>query len=596
MRLKFNHFWVAIFVSLFLALITIFTTFLYDDWSIRYIYNIFYLTLFNFMVLSLNAIFFTKHRRFLNPKLRKFLRISFIIIYSLAYLIATLSFITTGEITRIQTILFLSQMHPMLITGIIVGFVALSILLIVFAFYRKTEIPEAEEEERGKIKIIFYISIVLFIITILVNSVFLRIENPLISNEEALISYLGEEPILGAKVSSINTTLYDKPNVIFILLEALSAERIGFYGYERNVTPNMDKLANKSTIFTNAYTTSTHSDYAQPGLLSSRYMFTSKYRKIFPDDNPRKFIWDIFKEDNYTTGYYSSQDDRWQNMDHYLDYTNLDDVSNSMTDGKTDYGNGLARKDYDHKTADLAVEWLNKTIKKQEPFFLYLNFQATHLPRSYPPNYEYFKPENPINKYDNSLRYVDLQVGKIIDFIEENNLSNNTIIAITSDHGEDLEKRHGISNHGKSIYEEELIVPALIFLPRREPKVKEERVSHIDFVPTLIDLLGYPIPKEFQGDLMRKNRPIFLVAQSHKYLIGLIQNDTKIILDMNKKLSEVYDLKNDPKELNNIDSKEYNDLMLKLLFWHYCQKDYYEKQRWKKDSINRCSLNNNFKI
>jgi len=602
---KLSHFHVAIYISLSLSFVTIIATTVLDAWSIRYIYNTIYFTFLSFTILSLNTIFFTKHRKFLNFKIRKFLRISFIVIYSAIYLSAAMTFMTTGQMARTQTVLFLSQMNPATITGAIIVFAATLMLLIALAFYKTTTIPEAAKRERKNVKKMFWISIILFTITILVNSTLIRIENPLISDKDALISYQMGKPILGEEISNLTST-YNKPNVIFILLEALSAERVGAYGYNRNVTPNIDKLAAKSIVFTSAYTTSTHSDYAQPGLLSSRYIFTSEYRTDFTKDSPRKFVWDIFKRENYNTGYYSSQDDKWQNMDHYINYTNLDNFSYSRTDGKTDYGSGLAKKDYDHKTADLAVNWLNETIQKPEPFFLYVNFQATHLPRSYPSKYSHFKPDegewfipfdsNSINKYDNSLRYVDIQVGKILNFLEENNISNNTIIILTSDHGEDLENRHDISNHGKSIYEEELIVPAMAFLPGVNHTIIEDKVSHIDFVPTLIDFLGYPAPEEFQGQIMRKNRTIYFVTQSHKYLIGMIQNDKKIILDINRKLSEVYDLESDPGELNNIDSKEYSDLMLKLLFWHHCQKDYYGKELWETNLKTRCALNNNFKI
>lgn len=594
MRLKINHFGIAITVSILLTLSTIIATLLLDEISVRYIYNIFFFGFFNFAILSLNAIFFTKHRKFLNPTARKFLRISFIVIYSTIYLTSVLLFTMTGQITRIQTLLFFSQMGPAMIMGGVVAFMVAILLLITIAFHRKTAVPEAEEEERHNVKKIFWISIILLIITALVNSTMLRIENPIISDKDALISYQMQTPVL-EELSKINLT-FDKPNIIFILLESLSAERVGAYGYPRDTTPNIDKLANKSIVFTNAYTTSTHSDYAQPGLLSSRYIFSSKYRTDLTIDTPRKFIWDVLKTEGYTTGYYSSQDDKWQDMDKYLNYTNLDNFSYSRTDGKMDYGTEISQKDYDHKTADLAINWLNETIKKPEPFFLYLNFHATHQPRSYPEEYTYFEKDNKHDKYDNALRYVDIQVGKIINFIEENNLSNNTIIMLTSDHGEDLENRHGLSDHGKSIYEEELIVPAMIYLPNINHTIVEDKVSHIDFLPTLLDLLDYPIPKEFQGEIMRKNRPIYFVTQSHKYLIGMIQNDTKIILDINRDLSEVYNLEKDPLELDNIDSKEYSEDMLKLLFWHYCQKDYYQKQRWETGLKTRCALSNNFQI
>jgi len=523
------------------------------------------------------------------------------------YFFTTIGFIMTGQAIRIQTVLFLSQMYSTIITAIILGGLVLALLAIIILFYKKAPTSLTKKKERKKLKIIFYIFLSLFALTILTNIYYLQIEESIITDKEALAEYNPEILNLQEKVLDINFTK-ERPNVILLLLEAITAERVGFYGYERNVTPNIDKLAEKSIVFTNAYSTATHTDYAQPGITSSRYMLTNKYRTVYASNNPRKFIWDILKEDNYTTGYHSANDDEWQNMDDYLNYTNLDEYTTSRTDGETDYGSGRQSKDFDYRATERALEWLNRTIEKEEPFFLYMNFQATHYPLVYPEEFSFYKPDEKElilkttgeihgNRYDNALRYVDAQVGQIIDFIETNNKTENTIIVITSDHGEDLQKRHGIGGHGNSIYNEELIVPAVFFLPGIEHQIIEEPVSHIDFVPTIIDILGYEIPKEFQGEVMKKGRPIFSITQANKYLIGMILNNTKIIVDMNREILEIYELDKDPEELNNIEySEAYKEKILRLLLWDYCQKDYYQQERWNTNLYDKCTSINNFRI
>ncbi len=498
-------------------------------------------------------------------------------------------------------------MHSTIITAVILGGLVLGLLVITTLFYKGIATNPSEKKERVRLKIAFYISLALFGLTILTNTYYLQLDEPIITDKEALATYLPTELNLQERVLNINFTK-EKPNIVFLLLEAITAERVGFYGYERNVTPNIDRLAEKSTVFTNAYAASTHSDYAQPGILSSRYMLTSKYRTVYAKENPRKFIWDVLKENNYTTGYHSSQDDEWQNMDDYINYTNLDEYTNSRTDGVTDYGSGRQSKDFDYRATERALEWLNRTVGKEEPFFLYMNFQATHNPLVYPEEYSFYKPDedNGIggrggkdskNIYDNAMRYVDAQVGQIIDFIEENNKTENTIIVITSDHGHDWENRHGISGHGNSLYNEELVVPAMFFLPGIEPQIIDEPVTHIDFVPTIIDLAGYEIPEEFQGEVMKKGRPIFSVVQSHKYLISLILDDIKVITDLNREILEVYNLKEDPKELINLEySEKYKQETLRLLLWNYCQIDYYKNERWDSNLLEKCESITNFKI
>jgi phosphoglycerol transferase MdoB-like AlkP superfamily enzyme len=607
MRLKINHFKITIIIAFLLSLVTVIATYLSGNWNTRAIYNIFYITFFNFTILLLNTLFFTRSRAFIGEKTGKFLRISFLIIYSSVYFFATTSFLATGQITKIQTVLFLSQINSAIITAAILGGLVLGILVITTLLYKGISIDPSEKKERKRLKFAFYVSLGLFGLTILTNAYYLQIEEAILQDKEALANYIPEELNLQERVLDINFTK-ERPNIIFIPLESVSAKSLGFYGYKRNVTSNIDRLAEKSIVFTRAYTTATHSDYALPGLLSSRYLLTSKYRTVTATDSPRKFIWDILKEDNYTTGHHSSQDERWQNMDKYFNYTNLDNWTNSLSDGVTDYGTGRAKKDFDFKATDRALVWMNNTIGKNQSFYLYLNYQATHNPLIYPEEYALWKPDednglgemggkDTENMYSNAVRYVDAQVGRIIDFLEENNEMNNTIIIITADHGHDIYDLHGIGGHGNALYNEELRIPAIFYLPGVEPQIIDEPVSHIDFVPTILDLLGYELPDEFQGEVMKKGRPIYSITQSHKYLISIILNDTKIIADINRKILEIYELDEDFLELENIEySEKYENEVLRLLLWDYCQKDYFQNERWEGSLNPRCDMTNNFKL
>ena len=592
---KVSHTTVAVFFSVLLSLLTLIAVALSGDWSARNVFNIIYFTFLNFTIFSLNAILFSKKRRYLPEVLRRPARISFILIYSLLYILATLSFIGTDQVYRIQTLIFFLGIGPLSYYLMIFGGLILIISVFIFFLNKKSTVKDLKGRRRNKIKILFWLNLILFLLAVGVNILFLNIDAAIIDDEDSLISY-DYQDILLEDLSNV-TEKFEGKNIVFVLLESVSAERIGYYGNEREVTPNIDTLAEKSIVFRNAYSTASHSEYAQPGLLSSRYMFTDNIRTDLGDlESPRRFIWDIFKDQGYNTGYFSSQDDRWQEMNEYIRFDNLDEYSYSMSDRKNDYGSGFSKKDYDHKTADLALNWLNNTIKKENPFFLYLNFQSTHRPYAKPNGYNYYGRDREIDEHDNSMRYVDDQVGKVIDYLEENGLSEDTVIAITSDHGHELEGRHGGGGHGLTIYNEVLLVPAIIYLPGVSAYDVVSDVSHIDFVPTLIDLFDYEIPDEFQGDLMKFNRSIHFVTQSHKYKIGMIDRGIKVIIDMNTKQIEVYNLKEDPDELNNINSKEYNPQILKLLFWRFCQVDYYSKEKWSKGIIDRCSRHNNFKV
>ncbi len=413
---------------------------------------------------------------------------------------------------------------------------------------------------------------------------------------------------VGEKILDFSLDI-EKPNIIFIMLESISADHITPYGYDRNITPNMEEFSKRAFLFEKAYSTSAHSDYSQTAFLSSRYPLTNDYRNFFDISYPREFIWDVLDRNNYTSLYISSQDDNWANMINYYNLDTLDFYHYSLSDGTYDYGSGNARKDYDEDATKVVIEKLEDV---DSPFFLYVNFQGSHYPYSYPENNSLFSDdevslftnyfyidetdyESSLNRYDNSIFYVDAQVGLILDYLEDKNLFEDTIIVITSDHGEILEPRHGNLRHGFGVYEEEVNVPLMIYFPGKEPEIVEERVRHLDVVPTILDIANISLSKEFQGEHMTKSKEIFLVTQIQTFKLGLIKNNVKYVLDGLNYVSEVYDLINDPDEQNNLvktpkDEKFYYSKYGYILYrWYNCQVKYYEKEKYLKGKKINCN-------
>jgi arylsulfatase len=524
------------------------------------------------------------------------------LVYSISYILASLSFLFTNQIIRGQTLLFIYQVFPKTTLFAATFILFLIGTSIIFITKRKIHLFQVGKKIKRKIKKAIIITGFIFIFLIFIFPFLFQIFNPIVEiyNHGKTI-YIVPEKTTGDKILNIQTNLTN-PNVIFILLESVSAERIGAYGYNRNITPNIDHLAKNGILFENVYATATHSDYAQPAYLSSRYMLSNRYRNFFKEKQERKNAWEIFKNENYSTAYISSQNDLWAGMNEYFNLESLDKYSYSLTDGKTDYGTGLAEKDYDHKTMDEALLWINKT-NKQKPFFLYTNLQATHVPMDYPEEYAHYKPDKisaagffypnsistTLNRYDNSLKYVDLQIGRLLESLKEREILNNTVIIISADHGHDFLKRHNTEGHGLSVYNEELKVPLIFFFPDLKPKQIKSPVSHIDVLPTVIDILGKNIPEELIGKPMETNSRIFFYTQNHKYMIGMLHNNTKIIIDLNKKTVEAYNILNDPEEKKNLIGKNnYDQEILELLLWNDCQKEYFSKELKNKELEKYC--------
>lgn len=542
------------------------------------------------------------------------------LVYSFFYVVSSVAFITTGQTTRIQTILFVIKVNPPYLVLIVSLILIFLFVLLSFLIDKKVFLNgENRKDFNNKLLLIF-----LFLILFIGFNIFysdLNIE------EDLLTKYPRDRGFLLSLDPNENSNLIlpeiskTNLNVVFILLESVNSDRLSSYGYERNISPNIDFIIENGIKFENAYTTATHSDYAQPAYLSSNYILNNNIRNLFNEQENQNAIWQIFKRRGYKTYYFSSQDDLWAGMNNYFNYSSLDYYWYSETDSLNDYGWGVGKKDYDHVTIERAIDSLNEIFFKcdyyenlnnksnetlenssgfirncsmtpNEPFFLYLNFQATHEPFVFPPEYSQFLPDESsvfdfeeekliakVNRYDNALRYIDLQIGKLLGYLRETNQLNNTLIVLSSDHGHDLYSRHKSYGHGLSIYEDEIRVPLAFFIPGEEPKIIQEEVSHIDVLPSVIGIMGFNLSEEIRGSPFESNRRIFFYAQNHMNLIGMIDGDLKIILDMNRKLSEVYNIHQDPLEENNLIRKgDYSKQIRIILTWHYCQLNYFSKE------------------
>ncbi len=610
-KIEMNYFYYSMFVATILSLITLVITFLAPSLTTRLIYLFFYYLFFNFTLL-LTLAFVVNHKPIiLHYRIKKWSFLAFTIFYSIFYLASSYSFFITGQTIKIQSIYFAYQISPlmtiaMLILGLLLVVTTITVLLSKNVIFKKVKVKSLLWT-----KIIFFICLFLLFSSIFYFSPLFEIKNPIVKmyNKGNVILIHPEE--MGSEVLLDVRTEMEKPNVVFVLLESVSEEKMSYYGYNRKTTPNIDEIAEKGIVFMNAYTTATHSDYAQPTYLSSRYVLENEYRTFYKENPNRTFVWDVFANNGYTTGYISSQNDLWANMDSYLDYASLDFYWYSLTDGETDYGSGLAQKDYDHKTMNVALNWLNNTFThcasyenetingtiyfnksnclvyefdKEEPFFLYMNLQGTHNPLTYHENYSSYKPDSPgilgkdnyDNRYDNSLLYVDAQLGRLFEYLENQGVMNNTVVILSSDHGHDTQNRHNIDGHAKSVYDDELRVPLIFYFPDLSHMEIEERVSHVDVLPTLVDILGLSQDNYFDGEPMTKDDRLIFYMQNHKYMVGMIKGDIKTTIDLNRALVEIYDLNEDPNETHELlRAGNYDNEILEVLLWHNCQLNYF---------------------
>lgn len=367
------------------------------------------------------------------------------------------------------------------------------------------------------------------------------------------------------------------PNVLLVVIDSLTTRRMGYLGYSRPVTPNIDRLASRSMRLVRAWAAATHSNYAQPAIISSlfprRIPWLDQYTRL---DYPRVLLHDVFNRTGHALATISSQDQNWQGIArfeetpapvflwHAPDYDGprVDIISEKVVP--------------DEVTADRAITWMREHHNK--PFSLYVNFQIAHFPYGLPdgvtPKYtpayfpftanfvRYGDAEKPIlsNRYDNAIAYVDAQVGKLVTYLEQSGLLDNTILVVTADHGE-MMGEHDTVTHGKSLFEGEARVPLLVHYPPKVPAGEVlTPVSHIDVLPTILDLAGIAPHPAFQGHSFanpqahaNKHIGIFLNTQGYQMTEGVICYPWKLWIDRTEgNIVRLFHLDDDPEENHNL--------------------------------------------
>ncbi len=252
------------------------------------------------------------------------------------------------------------------------------------------------------------------------------------------------------------------------------------------------------------------------------------------------------------------------------------------------------------------------TTHKEGKFFLWIHYMDPHTPLLPPPSYiekidgfeirrkdclELYRKQvskkhdlsdHEIEKlkalYSAEIRYLDEEIGHLIEYLETNNLIGNTSIALTADHGEEFNE-HGDLLHKEKLYDELLHVPLLVWDPDLKPKRIRTPVSLIDLSPTLLHLLDVEIPQEMQGHSLlplikgesrSRSKIISEVVHTERWnlpsssiKIALREGQWKLIHNRVGK-DELYNLKEEPKETVNLinEERQVARKMLKTLRQH----------------------------
>ena len=287
------------------------------------------------------------------------------------------------------------------------------------------------------------------------------------------------------------------PNIVIITLDTTRADRMGFLGSKRRLTPNLDGMAQQGVVFTRAYSHVPLTTASHTAILTGTYpQFNHVNDFGVPLSANLPYLPDILHQHGYQTGAFVGS----------LVLDPLDGTAPGFDRGFDVYDAGfhLRRHGADrYKTVerraslvvDHALAWLSQL--PHGPFFLWVHLYDAHDPYDPPPP---FKERFALQPYDGEIAYADSCVGKLLEALRKHGLYDETLIAVMADHGESL-GAHGENTHGVFLYDETLHVPLVIKLPlnRGAGRRTELRAGLVDVAPTILNAAGLVPPAEMQG-------------------------------------------------------------------------------------------------
>jgi phosphoglycerol transferase MdoB-like AlkP superfamily enzyme len=323
-----------------------------------------------------------------------------------------------------------------------------------------------------------------------------------------------------------------KYNVILVILETTDTQFFNPDSHYTKYLPNLTKLAEEGLYFSNFYTPFPRSSKAFFAILTGYYPLTS-YRsllKISPNISiPSMFS--ILKHYKYNTFAAYSGDFNYDRMSDFLANRGVDrlvDINeNDGTYAQISWGAD------DALIYDSLMTWLD-THDPNAPFFALLLPMNTHHPFWTPKEeYKIVSEHDQQGKYINAIHYQDHLIGKLISFLKTTNRWHNTTILITGDHGTVFNTLKSESNNASPylIDKNTINVPLYLYSPNIKSKgIQYDCVaSHIDILPTVLDLLGIDNGEQVQGrslfDPTIKERVSFVYNDYyHQIVIGLTKD------------------------------------------------------------------------
>lgn len=404
------------------------------------------------------------------------------------------------------------------------------------------------------------------------------------------------------------------PNVILLTIDTLRADVLGCYGYRRLTTPNLDRLAKSGLRFTQAITGGSWTQAAFPALLtsSSASHYGGALGKLAPQ---RPSPIEALAAHGFVTAGFSTNPhlSRATGYNRGFDaFYDLEPVERDPWLRRIKGGERLLRLPLTHSIAgwlgtstrpariyapaaevtNAVCRWLDQA---QQPFFAWAHYMDVHWPyyleealtgpqsiagawQDLDLMYRWGNGNRDgitsgqvqqrfLRLYEESLQYLDVEIGRLLAYLDESGRASDTVVIVVSDHGEEFFD-HGRWGHWEdNLYDEIIKVPLILHLPERaEGQLIERQVTTLDILPTILDLCHCPVPDGVEGSSLRPlweqhgsggdyplQEVICEMPRDSWRRIAVRTETFKLIWDNQcPDTPELYDLKQDPGEKTNV--------------------------------------------
>lgn len=350
-----------------------------------------------------------------------------------------------------------------------------------------------------------------------------------------------------------------RSNIFLIIVDALRPDHLSCYGYRRETSPEIDRLALEGCQFERVMSQSSWTKPAVASLLTGTYPdshgVTSITDALSGSDH---YLPTLLRQAGYTTvciqtnPFLSRESGFGQGFDHYMELF--------------DQAAGVYKPRAPEAIIAVA-DWLDHY--GAQPFFLYLHLLDAHNPYMPPDSFSGFGNREQ-DRYDGEIYFIDRHIGLVRDMLLKKGIYEKTILIVTADHGEEFGE-HGYQYHAKHLYQEVLRVPLIITAPGVVSPYStiSSQIRSIDIVPTILELAGLPPVNTHQGasllPFLREgcctDRPALSQigssqGSSRLNLISLSAGDYKLILNTHADTTELYHLAQDPQEQYNLAHEE----------------------------------------